>query len=73
MKQTLFTPEPLRRSNGRFASEAQKALDDAAKWKRTAMYLLSVNQGTADRIRRLTEENERLKQLLKCYPDNEPK
>jgi hypothetical protein len=58
-------PEPLRRDNGKFATPAQKAIDEAKKWKRAYLYLLSVQTGAADRIRRLTEENIKLKQLLK--------
>jgi hypothetical protein len=65
MEKTLFPTEPLRRDNGRFASPAQKAIDEAIKWKRAYMHLLSVHTGAANRIRKLTEENIKLKQLLK--------
>ena len=45
-----------RLTNGRFASELQKAQDEAKKYKQLCKYLLSLQRGQNIRIRQLAQQ-----------------
>ena len=57
----------LRLRNGKYGTTYQKALESASDYKRLTRYLLSVNIGVADKIRRLENENKTLKNKLNEY------
>ncbi len=77
MNQTLFDLEEItirqakhigqlrKSSDGRWANESQKDKDEIKKYKNLCAYLFSVISWNRSAIRRLTEENCKLKAMLK--------
>ena len=53
------------RVHGKYASKLQRALFEAEIWKAQAKMLMSIFDGQADTIRRLTEELQSCKQAIK--------
>ena len=55
------------RVSGKFATELQKAKNDAKKWKDVALYFQSVMHGNYRTVRRLQEEVNELKARTAAY------
>jgi hypothetical protein len=55
------------RIRGRYATKSDHQQNETSKYKAMAEYFQSIIEGNYKKVRRLTEENEQLKNKLRAY------